>query len=124
MAFFSNVQAAVMGLFRELAGSAMDSPIDLPEGVGLVRGSWIPWIGGVFTGGGQAAAAVTIGGTIVINPEVTVTAALIRHELEHVRQWNAQGWRFPFHYVRQYLRHGYRANPYEVAAREAERNES
>jgi hypothetical protein len=108
---------------RRVAGLEISSPVPLPPGVRLLRGSWIPWIGGVFTGSGHAAAAVTVGKTIVVNPGVEVSAALVRHELEHVKQWREEGWRFPFRYAVQYLRHGYRANPYEVAARNAERIE-
>ena len=93
----------------------------LPEGVHVVRGRWIPWIGGLFTGSVRPAAAVTVGDTIVVHPGAALTAELVRHELEHVRQWRRDGWRFPIRYAVQYARHGYRANPYEVAARAAER---
>jgi hypothetical protein len=106
--------------FNRLAGSPIASPIPLPDGVALVQGRWIPWIGGLFTGSFRSAAAVTLGDTIVVNPSVVASASLVRHELEHVRQWREDGFMFPIRYAMQYARHGYRANPYEVAARNAE----
>ena len=81
-------------------------------------------VGGLFTGSRSPAAAVTVGDTIVVHPAATLSPELVRHELEHVRQWREDGWRFPIRYAVQYARHGYRANPYEVAAREAERERS
>ena len=53
-----------------------------------------------------------------------ISERLIRHELEHVRQWREAGWTFPLRYAWLYLRHGYRENPYEIAARDAERIQS
>lgn len=100
--------------------SRIHSPVPLPAGVRLLQGSWIPWIGGLFTGSGHPAAAVTVGSTIIVSRRVEASAALVRHELEHVRQWREEGWRFPIRYAVQYMRYGYRANPYEVAARAAE----
>jgi hypothetical protein len=109
----------VSRLLRRLAGSVVKSPVELPDGVSVVQGRWIPWIGGIFTGG-RAAAAVTLGNTIVVHPDAILSAELLRHELEHVRQWRQDGWRFPFRYARLFVRYGYRQNPYEVAARGAE----
>lgn len=49
----------------------------------------------------------------------------LAHELEHVRQWQAHGWWFPFAYAAASLRalrrrrHWYRDNAFEVDAREA-----
>jgi hypothetical protein len=57
---------------------------------------------------------------IVVDRDVELTARLVRHELEHVRQWRAEGWMFPLRYAVRFVRFGYRANPYEVAARAAE----
>ena len=111
-------------LFARAAGSEIAAPLPLPDGVRLLRGRWIPWVGGLFTGSRRPAAAVTVGDTIIVDRDVAVTAALVRHELEHVRQWRAEGWRFPLRYALQYARHGYRANPYEVAARAAEQVEN
>lgn len=46
------------------------------------------------------------------------------HELAHVRQWQAHGWRFPIAYIVESLRarragkHWYRDNRFEVEARQ------
>lgn len=54
----------------------------------------------------------------------------LAHELEHVRQWDAHGWRFAVIYLAESLRqqragrHWYRDNRFEVAAREAARRRS
>jgi hypothetical protein len=46
------------------------------------------------------------------------------HELAHVRQWQAHGWKFPLVYLAESLRarrsggHWYRDNRFEVQARE------
>jgi hypothetical protein len=98
----------------------IESPVALPMGVRLVRGRWITLIGGLFTGSTRPAAAVTMRNTIVVDRDVVISARLVRHELEHVRQWRAEGWMFPLRYAVQFVRHGYSANPYEIAARAAE----
>ena len=110
-------------ILRAAAGTETTSPVDLPPGVQLRQGRWIPWVGGMFTGSGWAA-AVTLGDTIVVHPAAQLSERLIRHELEHVRQWREAGWTFPLRYAWLHLKHGYRANPYEVAARDAERTQT
>jgi hypothetical protein len=97
---------------------------ELPDGVVIRAGRWLPLIGGWLAGHGRAAAAVTIGSTIVVYPEVTLTGRLLRHELAHVRQWQQRPLAFPLHYAWLHMRHGYSANPYEVEARAAERTSS
>lgn len=77
-------------------------------------------LGGWLTGSRTPAAAVTFGDTIVVHPDVTLTERLLRHELEHVRQWRAAPLTFPVRYAWEHLRRGYRENPFEVAARAAE----
>jgi hypothetical protein len=104
-----------------MTATGIPDAVQLPPGVRVVRGRWIPRLGGLLAGGRRSAAAVTLGSTIVVHPDVVVSEQLLRHELEHVRQWRAEGWRFPLRYAWQYARRGYRANPYEVTAREAER---
>ena len=111
-------------LIRAAAGPEAPSPIELPAGVQVRQGRWIPWVGGMFTGARRPAAAVTVGETIVVHPGTMISERLIRHELEHVRQWREAGWTFPLRYAWLYLRHGYRENPYEIAARDAERIQS
>lgn len=105
-------------------GRRMASPADLPPGllppdVVLREGRLVPWLGGLFARMGSAAAAVTLGRTIVVNPRVRLSARLLAHELAHVRQWRAD-LLFPLRYTLATLRHGYRDNPYEVEARQAE----
>jgi len=64
--------------------------------------------------------AVTIRHTIYIHPERTLSGRLLRHELTHVRQWDAHPWTFPLRYAWNHLHHGHRDNPFEVEARKAE----
>lgn len=90
----------------------------LPAQVVLRRGSLIPRIGGWFGRMGMPAAAVTLGRTIVVNPNVLLSTRLLAHELTHVRQWREDAL-FPLRYTLASLRHGYVNNPYEVEAREA-----
>jgi hypothetical protein len=95
----------------------------VPPGVTLRAGRWLPLLGGWLSGHRRAAAAVTLGRTIVVHPDAPLTRRLLRHELAHVGQWQRRPIAFPLHYVWLHLRHGYRANPYEVEARAAEHNE-
>jgi hypothetical protein len=108
-------------------GSAFAPPPELcgelEPGVLLRSGRWIPRIGGLLAGSRYPAAAVTLGSTIIVHPDVPLTRRLVRHEMEHVRQWRARPIGFPLHYTWLYLRHGYRDNPYEVSARQAEGTE-
>jgi len=109
----------IASLLRRL-GPALDPPQSFPHDVALVRNAWITALGGRLAGMSGPAAAVTIGTTILLHPETRPTARLLRHELAHVRQWQAGPLTFPLHYVWCHLRHGYRDNPYEVEARLAE----
>ncbi len=106
---------------RALAPRALDTPEPLPPGVSVRAAAWLPVLGGLLAGMGAPAAAVTLGRTIVVHPEVPLTKGLLRHELTHVRQWQAQPFTFPVRYAWAFLRHGYEANPYEVEARQAEK---
>jgi hypothetical protein len=115
-------------MIGRLFGSRISAPPELgatvrdvlERDVVLRRGRWIPRIGGLLAGSRLPAAAVTLGRTIIVHPDAPLTPRLLRHELEHVRQWRRRPLGFPLHYAWLYLRHGYRANPYEVAARAAE----
>lgn len=91
----------------------------LPAGVRLRAGRLVPAIGGLLARMGAPAAAVTLGRTIVVHPRVRLTKRLLAHELEHVRQWEADAL-FPLRYTLETLRVGYRNNRYEQAARAAE----
>lgn len=111
----------IAGLLRATAGRRLAVPT--PEDVVVVRGRWLPALSGRLAGMKRAAAAVTIGRTIVLHDDAALTTRLLRHELAHVEQWKAAPWTFPVRYAWQHLRCGYRDNPYEVAARAAEEKE-
>ncbi|HEX6560082.1 MAG TPA: DUF4157 domain-containing protein [Longimicrobiales bacterium] len=107
-------------LLRVVCPTTVLSPEPLPEGVVLRAARWLPALAGRLSGMGQAAAAVTLGRTIVVHPSMRVTARLVKHELAHVRQWQENRWAFPVRYVVNHLRYGYERNPFEVEARAAE----
>jgi hypothetical protein len=107
-------------MLGRLLGSVVDHPADLPPRVVVRAGRLVPAIGGRLSGHGRAAAAVTLGRTIIVHPDIRLTDRLLRHELAHVRQWQRAPVTFPLRYVWQHIRHGYRDNPYEVEARAAE----
>lgn len=90
-------------------------PYPVPPGVVIRLNRLIPAIGGVFMGGRKRAGAVTLGRTILFDADRPIAPDLIVHELVHVRQWNDDPL-FPLKYCGQWLRHGYRQNPYEVEA--------
>lgn len=92
-------------------------PEGLPAHVALRHSRWIPSLAGRLSGMGGPAAAVTLGRTILVHPDIIVTPELLRHELAHVRQWKRFPLTFPFRYLGAHLRHGYWANPFEREAR-------
>jgi hypothetical protein len=92
----------------------------VPEGVYVRAAKWLPAIAGRLSGMRGPAAAVTLGRTIIVHPNVRLTSRLVRHELAHVRQWQRHPISFPVRYAMNHLRYGYHANPYEVEARAAE----
>jgi hypothetical protein len=92
----------------------------LPPGVKVRRNRWIPGIGGVTGGMRGHAAAVTLGGTILVHPDVRIDEGLLVHELVHVEQWRADRL-FAVKYVAEWARRGYMGNRYEVEAYERER---
>ena len=101
-------------------GIRVETIPDLPHNVHVVRSAWIPAIGGRLSGMQGPAAAVTLGSIIIVHPDVRLSRNLLRHELEHVRQWRERPFTFPLRYVWHHFRHGYDANPFEVEARAAE----
>lgn len=107
-------------VLRALTDGDVEGPEPVPEGVSLRRSRWIPAVGGRLSGMGRHAAAVTLGRTIVVHPGVRLTTRLLRHELAHVRQWEANPFSFPMRYILAHVRHGYTDNPYEREARAAE----
>lgn len=100
---------------------ACELPHPVPPGVVVRRGRLVPRVGGWFMGGSRApAGAVTFGRTILCNPDLPISASLLVHELVHVEQWRADRL-FALKYGLQWLRHGYRQNPYEVEAYDRQR---
>jgi fructose-1,6-bisphosphatase I len=110
----------IAALIRRLAGQRIVPPLAVPQDVAIVRGRWLTALSGRLAGMNAPAAAVTLGRTIVVHADAPLTPRLLRHELEHVKQWQAQPLTFPLRYLWRHLRHGYRDNPYEAAARAAE----
>lgn len=49
---------------------------------------------------------------------------VVRHEYAHYLQWKKEGAAYALRYTVMTLTHGYKNNPYEVAARAAERGNS
>jgi hypothetical protein len=111
-------------MLGRIFGSRIEARLAVPDDVVIRSGRWLPVLGGWISGMSGPAAAVTIGRTIVVHPDVALTPRLLSHELAHVRQWQQRPFTFPLHYSWLHLRHGYRANPYEVEARDAESTES
>ena len=107
-------------LVEAILGRVEPAPEAAPAGVRIRRGGVIPALGGRFAGMARAAAAVTLGDTIFVGRGVRLTDRLLRHELAHVEQWRRQPLTFPWRYVVGHVRHGYRDNPFEIEAREAE----
>lgn len=64
------------------------------------------------------ASATTIGSLVFIRPDALDDARLLRHELEHVRQWRDHGYAgFLVRYLRPYLRWRLRGYPHWAAYR-------
>lgn len=110
----------VDAIVRTAVGSDVACPVALPPGVVVRASRLIPAVGGRLSGMGRAAAAVTLGRTVVIHPDAAATSCLIRHELAHVAQWERYPFTFPIRYIWAHIRHGYAHNPYEREARAAE----
>jgi hypothetical protein len=114
----------IRAFVRVFAGAPVPAPpVALPPGVVVTRGRLIPEIAGRLSGMRRAAAATTLGDTIIVHPAASLTDRLLRHELAHVRQWRAAPIVFPVQYIWNHFRHGYRDNPFEVEARLAERDQ-
>jgi hypothetical protein len=111
----------IAAILRRIAGR-QQPPLAGAPGVSIVRGAWIPRLGGRLSGMRGPAAAVTLGNTIIVHPDVALTRRLLDHELAHVRQWARQPLSFPVRYLWHHIRHGYHNNPYEIEARAAERS--
>ena len=66
--------------------------------------------------GRASVAGITLWHTIWLADHVALDAELLLHELRHVHQFQEDR-AFPFKYLWQSLRRGYRRNPYELDAR-------
>ncbi|HEV2734732.1 MAG TPA: DUF4157 domain-containing protein [Longimicrobiaceae bacterium] len=112
-------------VLRPVLGRRVDPPPELasgaPGGVTFREGRLVPAIGGMLARMKGPAAAVTLGRTIVVHPDVRLTRRLLVHELTHVRQWEEDRL-FPLRYALESLRRGYWNNRYELEARQAERD--
>jgi hypothetical protein len=112
----------MMSWLLRAASAPLAEPAEpVPDGVAVRTARWLPVIAGKMSGMRNPAAAVTLGNTIIVHPDIQLTSRLLRHELEHVRQWRRNPISFPARYVINHLRYGYHDNPYEVEARDAER---
>lgn len=111
------IVTALAGL---VARGAAPSPVPLPDDVRVLTSRLVTTAGGLLSGMGGPAAAVTLGRTILVRPGTTITARLMHHELAHVAQWERHPVTFPIRYIRAHIRHGYRDNPFEREARAAE----
>lgn len=107
-------------LLRAASRAFPDVTEPVPDGVAVRAARWLPVIAGRLSGMRAPAAAVTLGRTIIVHPDVRLTGRLLRHELAHVRQWQRHPITFPARYLVNHLRYGYQDNPYEVEARAAE----
>lgn len=66
--------------------------------------------------------AITLG-SHVLTREGALDDRVLRHERAHVEQWRRHGFLgFLLRYLWYHFRHGYRANPFEIEARRAERD--
>ena len=107
-------------LLRAASDAIPDTAEPVPDGVAVRAARWLPVIAGKLSGMRVPAAAVTLGRTIIVHPQVQLSGRLLRHELAHVRQWQRYPLTFPARYIMNHFRYGYEANPYEVEARAAE----
>lgn len=65
--------------------------------------------------------ALTIGQTTYYSCDKhLVSPQLKKHEDAHKLQWKHFGWSFPFRYLYELFRYGYKFNRFEVEARKAE----
>src|SRR2546430_6776220 len=82
-------------------------PEPTPGDVAVFRNEFIPTVVGLLSGMGGPADAVTVGDAIICHPRAQLTPRLLRHELQHVRQWKADPFWFPMSYAWNQLKYGY-----------------
>lgn len=78
------------------------------------RGGLPPKVGG-WALGQRSVDGITLGRTVFLAPQAIPSAALLLHELAHVHQFGRDA-AFPFRYLWESLRRGYRRNRYEIEA--------
>jgi hypothetical protein len=117
-----------MMMFAKIRDVFWGPPMEIDPRLGLVparvrlrANRWIPRVGGWLARMRAPAAAVAVGRTILVHPEVRLTRELLVHELVHVRQWEEDRL-FPLRYALEHVRYGYWNNRYEQEARAAELN--
>ncbi len=89
----------------------------------IKENSWLAKLGAIKLK--HATCAMVIGNTIhlykISSTEFTNNLSLLRHEVEHVKQWNKIGFLFfPIQYIWFSVKYGYYNNPFEIEARKAE----
>jgi hypothetical protein len=110
--------------WRRLLAALIGEPATLPPALaaqwpslGTVRwrvGGLPPRVGG-WCLGRRSVAGITLGRTVFLAPGTPWAPRLLLHELRHVEQFS-QVRGFPFRYLLESLRRGYRANRFEVDA--------
>ena len=112
----------VVAVFALLVGARAALPGDLavrfPEltGIRWRRGGLPPRLGG-WCLGVACVSGITLRRTVWLSPAAPWDPALLLHEFRHVEQWRSDTL-FPLRYILESLTRGYRANRYEIDARE------
>lgn len=114
MGISRRITAALTGARLALPAALTDRFPDLHT-VRLRHGGLPLRVGGWCLGQARVA-GITLGRTIWLDRRTSVSVELLLHEICHVRQFQADRL-FPLRYLWESLRHGYRANRYEVEAR-------
>ena len=114
-----------MGAADRIRTALIGVPVALPAGLrgaypelleARYRRGGLPTRVGGWCLGTRSVAAITLWKTVFLAPDIPFSAELLLHELAHVRQFQA-GFAFPFQYIWESARVGYRRNRFEVAAR-------
>lgn len=117
----SRFRALIDRVVALLAGERVELPLALVERwpelrrARYRRGGMPPRIGG-WCLGARTVSGITLWRTIWLAGDASWEPALLLHELRHVEQFEATRG-FPIRYVWESMRHGYRANRFEVDAR-------
>jgi hypothetical protein len=115
-----------MGIAARIRSTLIGEAVELPAEIAARypelcharwrRGGLPPRIGG-WPLGASTVAGITLWRTIWLAPDTPWEPELLLHELRHVHQF-ASSTTFPLRYIWQTMWRGYRANAYEVDARE------